>query len=294
MKTPIKILFVGLLSILAPALQAQIYADDYVLQKQYAINGRGTCQAVRIHQDWFLTAAHCVEKCVHASCQIRLFLAMSDSAMATADLSSSDVIVPHQFQEKQTALWDVALLHYRPNSYEFRSEGGPIDEESFLKIVQKDPALKRQWQGAVDPEVPALAVYTGPSLMHLIDNIIVPRWEMGHMTYLNHPEYILYVGKKQALWVTDGFGVSEGNSGGGVWLENGNLVGIVSAKKENDFPNFARAVLPQLGQAGEFFLFTGFSKKTTLPFIQNTLRAYGADVKTTKLKQIREVLPPEE
>lgn len=269
---------------------AEFFSDDFVSQKEFWINNRATCQAVRIHQNWFLTAAHCVEACRHKSCNLRILLAVG-KVSAYAELSSSDVFIPKQYNEGKSAgtvLWDMALLHYKPTSYTFVSaENGPVDMETFSKAMKTDPDLKAQWKGAQKPDVRPLVVYSGQELMHLPENIVVPRWTRGDLTYFSNPKYILYAGQRQALWISDGFGVDHGNSGGAVELADSlGILGVVSARKDNDLPADVRREFPEFGQSGEFFMFTGVSKRTTWPFVRDTMARYGDSVKTQKLHPI--------
>ena len=291
------------LCFLAPIAGAEVFSDDFVSQKQLAILNRtsnqpSTCQVIRIHENWFLTSAHCVKNCETDRCQLRVLLARGKEVSALADISDRDIFISKEYQEGKLAgsvFWDIALLRYRPERYEFKTNDGYlIDRETFEQALRKDSVLRRQWKGAVDPVLPELIVYSGPELMQLDkkDNVIVPRWTDGAMTYYTNPNYVLYAGKRQAMWVTDGFGVTEGNSGGGVWTEqDGGLLGVVSAKQDNQLPTAVKEAYPQLGKTTEFFAFTGFSKKTTWKFVEEVLKQYGDEVKTKKLKKI-ENFPP--
>ena len=289
------------LCLVAPWAGAEVFSDDFVSQKQVAIINRttnqpSTCQLIRIHKNWFLTSAHCVDACLTDRCQLRVLLASGDKVSALADISDRDIFIPTEYEEGKLAksvFWDIALLHYRPESYEFKTNDGLlIDQETFERELRKDSVLRRQWNGAINPVLPGLVVYSGSELMQLDNNIVVPRWTDGAMTYFSNPNYVLYAGKRQALWVTDGFGVSEGNSGGGVWMEqDGGLLGIVSAKQLNLLPSQVRQAYPQLGKTTEFFAFTGFSKKTTWKFIEAVLKQYGDEVQTKKLKKIEDFPP---
>ncbi len=271
-----------------------IFADDFVSQKEFWINNRSTCQAIRIHKNWFLTAAHCVEACRSSACNIKVLLAVGE-VTASANLSASDVFIPQQYMGKDgkaNVLWDVALLHYRPSAVRYQTwEGAVADGDDFAQAMQADPELKTQWRGAVRPAYPALVVYSGQEEKFFNDDIIVPRWTQGELTFRSSPDHILYTGKKTAMWVSDGFGVDHGNSGGGVLLENGDLLGVVSAKRNNDMPANIRQAFPEFAQSSEFFMFTGFSKKTTWPFVKNTLARYGDSVKTVKLKKLEPEQP---
>lgn len=267
------------------------FADDFVSQKEFWINNKTTCQAMRIHKNWFLTAAHCVEACRSSSCNLKMLLAVGE-VTATANLSASDVFIPEQYMDKDgkaNVLWDIALLHYKPSSYVYQTlDGGITDFETFSQAMKEDPELKVQWRGAANPVYPAVVVYSSEEEMFFNDDIVVPRWTQGVLSYRSSPDHILYTGKRTAMWVSDGFGVDKGNSGGGVLLENGNLLGVVSAKRNNDMPARIRQAFPEFAHSSEFFMFTGLSKKTTWPFVEKTLSRYGNRVKTAKLKR----LPP--
>ena len=291
MKKILFTLFICTLPAVFPGLshgaRAEFFSDDFVTQKEFWINDRATCQAVRIHKNWFLTAAHCVEVCQHKSCNLRMMLAVG-KVSAFAELSSSDVFIPNEYTETNEAgsvLWDMALLHYKPTSISYVSaEGGPADQETFARAMRQDPDLKAQWEGAQQPRLRPVVVYSGPGLMHLPENIVVPRWTQGELSYFSNPTYILYAGQRQAMWVSDGFGVEKGNSGGAVQLANSlGIIGVVSARKANDLPADVRREFPAFGANGEFFMFTGFSKKTTWPFVRDTISRYGDSVKVKKL-----------
>ena len=300
MKTRFTFLLLLLLVPLA-ASGATIYADDYVFQKQLIIDNQHTCQAFRIHADWFATAAHCVESCLNGACRVKILLAQGD-INASFELTQRDVFVPKEYRtvDKQTRVtthknWDVALLHYRPAEYQFEfAEGGTATLEEFNSALQQDRNLRKQWKGALNPQIPVLYSYGGEALMTLQNTLVVPRWNWGTMEAFYNPETVLYFGEKQALWGADGFGVDHGNSGGAVVLPDGGVVGIATAKAENNLPSHVRQAFPQFGKAADFFLFNGFAPKTTLKFIEQTLLRYGDRVQTQKLRKVKptiETLP---
>ena len=100
------------------------------------------------------------------------------------------------------------------------------------------------------------------------------------------PKTVLYFGERASLWGADGFGVDHGNSGGAVVLADGGVVGVATAKKDNNLPSDVRQAFPKFGQAEDFFLFTGFAPKTTLKFIQQTLLRFGDRPRTQKLRKV--------
>jgi len=297
MKTSILRLFAGLLAVVViPALvQAEVYTDEYMVQKQYLINGKSTCQAIRIHQNWFVTAAHCVKDCAEQGCQLKMLLAVGENITVSADLNASHVYIPPKYTEelaqekpKSAVLigWDMALLHFTSSTYNFESTDGVVVERAvFDKALKKDKNLRAQWKAAIEPVVRPLVLFSSEHITHLNDNLVVPRWDWGEMTYFSDPNYILYLGKRQAVWVSDGFGVEKGNSGGGVLLDsNGGIMGVVSVKKDNDLPPQVLEQFPEFAQTSDFFMFVGFSQKTTWKFVKETLRQFNDRVKTTKLK----------
>ena len=303
-------------------------AFDYA-QKEYeltfTVRGKTqtvSCQAVRFHKNWFLTAAHCVSPCKNYSCQMRMWLAVG----------------PVQPRRGELPAWDMALIYFnaRQARYEYYDAYGKVKEKDFLltldrgfwekktdealkesarlyeqsrqyaadgqaqiarqlteqaQALEQDadeyraaaeaaPLLKRQWDGAMAPRLAPLLTYSDKDEKFLLSNILVPRWTRGAFEMLSSPRQILYFGDNAAPWLSAGFGVEKGNSGGGVFLPvyNGGkkrasgLVGIVSAKSLNQLPEAARKRYALYGS--EIFLFNGFSENTTLGFIRRVLTEY--------------------
>lgn len=276
---------------------AQVFADDYVFQKQIIINNKQTCQAFRIHENWFATAAHCVDVCADSACQVKILLAQGP-VNASVVAGRRDVFIPKQYRRVDSQgravmrkNWDVALIHYQPEEYLYEyPEGGVATAQEFQEALKESHDLKVQWKGARKPDIPVLYTYGGPGLMNLNldgNNLIVPRWESGQMQSFSNPHMVLYFGDKQSLWGSDGFGVDHGNSGGAVVLANGGVVGIATAKLDSQLPREVREVFPTFGQANSYFLFNGFAPKTTLKFIKDTMRRYGDQPTTKKLERVQ-------
>ncbi len=292
-----KKLFLFLLTYLFAAVTAHaapVFADDYAYQKQLIINGNQTCQAFRVHPNWFATAAHCVDMCVFVGvCNIQILLAQGPVNVSTK-VDKRDIFIPKQYRtvdaHKRVSthkFWDVALIHYQPQEYHYEfAEGGNATAEEFSQAVRQSRSLRVQWQGAVNPQIPTLYSYGGESLMTLPQNLIVPRWNFGQMQHFSNPQTVLYFGEKKSLWGADGFGVDHGNSGGAVVLEDGGVVGIATAKMDNNLPADVRQAFPKFGQAYEFFIFNGFAPQTTLKFIEKTMLKFGDRPRVQKLKRV--------
>ena len=69
-------------------------------------------------------------------------------------------------------------------------------------------------------------------------------------------------------------------------LEDGGIIGIATAKMNNQLPSAVRAAFPKFGQAYEFFVFNGFAPQTTLKFIQKTMSRFGDRPYVKKLKRV--------
>lgn len=271
-----------------------VFADDYAYQKQLIINGNQTCQAFRIHPNWFATAAHCVDMCAFGGgCNIQILLAQGPVS-ASVKVDKRAIFIPKEYRtvdaKKRVTthkFWDVALIHYQPQEYHYEfAEGGAANAEEFSQAVRQSRSLRAQWQGAVNPQIPTLYSYGGDNLMILPQNLIVPRWNFGQMQSFSNPQTVLYFGEKKSLWGADGFGVDHGNSGGAVVLEDGGIVGIATAKMDNNLPADVRQAFPKFGQAYEFFIFNGFAPQTTLKFIQKTMLKFGDRPRVKKLQRV--------
>jgi len=279
----------------APFVSAKPY-NDYTFQKQLIVTygeKAHTCQAVRIHKNWFLTAAHCLVMCQDTACKTRILLAQGDNVSAYASFASSDIIIPEGYREitnkgvQTHTFWDIALLRYRKNITYEDAHGSIISRDDFQQALDTDKALKIQWKGATSPKIPTLYVYQGENEREISTNLTVPLWDNGEMTLLSEPEQVLYFGQNHSLWGSAGFGVDEGNSGGGVYLSKDALLGIATAKRVNDLPEDVRRDYPAFQNNSEFFIFNGFSRKTTFAFIENTL-SLGEKVRTKELEDILE------
>ena len=290
MKKFIFILLIGMCSLLSYA-KDPVYADDYLFQKQLLVGAKDTCQAVLIAKNWFLTAAHCVTPCMGKKCRLQVVLAAGEISALT-EISTADIVIPQEYQttDKEGHLithtyWDVALMRYHPKEVFFQNQNGEeVSAEQFKQALAEDEDLNAQWKDTLKPKYPTLYSFSREKETPFQMNLWVPRWTQGEMSLLSEPEQILYLGQKQSLWASAGFGVTSGNSGGGVFLANGGLLGIATAKRVNDLPKEVKRDYPHFAAAEDFFLFNGFSKKTTLEFIKKTLQNFGAQVKIKELR----------
>ncbi|MBR4592089.1 MAG: hypothetical protein IKO35_02665, partial [Elusimicrobiaceae bacterium] len=118
----------------------------------------------------------------------------------------------------------------------------------------------------------------------LLPSIVVPRMTQGKLSYLISPSTDVYFVRELQHFISPGFGVRRGNSGGGVFTARGDLVGLVSSLLYSpdgsaSFQNEEGKTLLTLQNADDYFLFTGFNG-STLNFIRNHvsgLRTIGAE-----------------
>ena len=286
---------------------ATVYADDYLYQKQIYINDQYSCQAVRIHQNWLLTSAHCVKQYFNKpSCSIRVMVAEGRNASASVLKESCDEVYIHteQTEDQKTQLvWDLALIRFTmPQSedeYEFHDkDGNMIPKDEFKKELAMDSSLRIPWKGRFPRVFPSLYMYKNQHGKFLRNKLLVPRWTNGVFTYLDSTGRVAYLGGKENLWVTPGFGVEKGNSGGAVLAMRKHkqpvLIGIVTAKEDNrdTFSEENKQWVPDLAKAKELFIFTGFGQDTTAKFILNTLARFGDYLQTSKISNVQDAQNP--
>lgn len=281
------------------AADEQVNDNAFLVQKEIAIWSTSaartpvyTCQAIRIHPKWLLTAAHCVYsacKAGAASCNVRVTLAQAELlAQATVrhDSTTQNVFVYDGFfpgQNKISSV-DVALIRLDSSaSYNYFVAGqdswNEITKEKFDKLLRESPETKMQLN-AVGGRL--VSVATAPNSRSL-QRIAVPRVGQGDITWLESPSSDVYFLNGLQHFISPGFGVRKGNSGGGVFTFNGDLVGIVSSlvyaqDGSASFQGEDGGAVVTLKNARNYFLFTGFNG-TSLNFIRNhvpNVRTVGA------------------
>ena len=242
-----------------------------------------SCQAVRLSEQWFLTAAHCVYSACRGTqaCDVDITLAEAElKAVARVSHSVTDKRVFiyggfHPGQNRVSGL-DVALIKMDRTATEFafakpNSDGGwtRIGEAEFNSRLRRSPETKLQMQ-AMNPLFISSA--SAPT-SELNPRLAVPKVENGVVGYLTGPKDNTYYVKQLEHFVSPDFGVRQGNSGGGVFTVNGELVGIVSARIYNQdgsssFYDEKGQLALTLDNASNYFLFAGFNGKT-LNFINH-------------------------
>lgn len=278
--------------------------EAFLVQKEIAVwrtdktyNSRASvysCQAVRIHKNWFLTAAHCVYSACSGSqpCTVQITLAeaeMRQTARVYHSTSSQRVFIYPGFFPGQNRISsvDVALIRFDKDAADFsyarRENDGwkNISQEKFYARLADCPETQDQLNAA------GVRLISSANLGNALfrPGIVVPKTVNGEVFYLQAPSNDIYFVEKLQHFISPGFGVRRGNSGGGVFTPQGDLAGLVSSLmySKNGSASFydseGKAVLT-LQDARDYFLFTGFNG-STLNFIRNrvpSLRVIGADM----------------
>ncbi len=250
------------------------------------------CQAVRIHPKWFLTAAHCVYSACRDNypCTVQITLA-EDKLRQTVRINHSQtdkkVFIYEGFFPGQNRISsvDVALVKLDPQTAEYRYEirqdnqWQPITQTQFNKLLPENPEVKAQL-GAFDARL--IGAVDLPN-SRFLPRIVIPRVTEGVISYVPSSNGVFFV-KDLRHFVSPVLNVRRGNSGGGVFTDRGDLVGVVSAMwygadGNASFQNEDGKTVVTLQNANEHFLFTGFNG-STLNFIRTHVpgvRTIGAE-----------------
>ena len=298
-------LLVGLhASVLAQETE-KVRENAFLVQKEIAVwrtdkAGFGktqvySCQAVRLAPGWFLTAAHCVYNACRDSlpCTVQINLAEDGELRQTVRINHSttakNVFIYEGFFPGQNRISsvDVALIKLDDSArYFYQAWNEKTQSWESISQAQFDKA------GKYSPEINAQLNSMGPLLVgaanlptaKFLPTPVVPRLDEGTLTYLVAPSSEVFFVKELQHFISPGFGVQRGNSGGGVFTAHGELVGLVSSllygqDGSASFRDDEGKTVLTLKNARDYFLFTGFNG-STLNFIRNhvpDLRVVGAE-----------------
>jgi len=293
---------------LIPFLRAQeadaprVNENALLVQKEIAVWRTGetyntlasvySCQAVQIHPNWFLTAAHCVYRACGGSeaCTVQVTLAegeLREQVRIYHSPSSQRVFIYDGFFPGQNRISsvDVALIRFEREAAEYafaaydKGEWTDISQERFNKLLKDSPETKAQLNAR---SVRLVSAANLPNAWFKL-GIVVPKMTGGVLSYLESPSKDIYFVEKLQHFISPGFGVRRGNSGGGVFTPQGDLAGLVSSLmySKNGSASFydseGKTVLT-LRHANDYFFFTGFNG-ATMNFIRNkvpSVRTIGA------------------
>ena len=282
---------------------AKVREDAFLIQKEIAVwrtdkteNSRVpvySCQALRIDTNWFLTAAHCVYASCKGSLPCTVQITMAEGELNQSVRIYHSTASPHVFiyegffpGQNRISSVDVALIHLDPQTAEYayrafdKGAWHNINQKQFNKLLPNSPETKAQLN-AVGRRLVGVA---NLSNARFLPQLAVPRITDGDVSYLLSPSRDVFFVQQLQHFISPGFGVRQGNSGGGVFTTQGDLVGLVSSlvyapDGSASFQNDEGKTLYTLQNASELFFFTGFNG-STLNFIHNripSLPTIGAD-----------------
>lgn len=211
------------------------FSNTYEINfNRHGENNINKCQAVRLQEYWFLTAAHCVENACRDNCsfQARLIVGPNYEAdMTITHTPKSPKIYKHSKAkiDKMSSSYDLALLHFKPSEtkvvYKDMSVRIPLTETQFLRRIPNDSLYYKAVKGT---NIPSLLVMDSDSGKILDREIsVISIWD-GKKNVMNNNQPVIYSPANKLLF-TNNFGIQKGISGSGVMTNTGELVGIVSA-----------------------------------------------------------------
>ena len=223
--------------------------EDFYHTFEYFISADGhkgsKCQATRISNRWFVTAAHCVKELCAKKCTLRMDLLdtpVSVLAKVTHTTKNPAVFVHPQYLSDLEVGKDVALLRldvkrapktYYQRATEFGKPNRAISVERFNAWLAKNRRAKSQYWHALSPQLPPVAVFDNGNYV-LDRKISVISIFDGVRDIKPDPHAVYYVKALGYAYTTD-FGIRKGMSGSGVMTNTGELIGIISATIGADF-----------------------------------------------------------
>lgn len=259
------------------------------------------CQAIKIHPKWFLTAAHCVDKCADASsCDIDIVLYEDNTHRILYRMGSTQknkkVFYFPDFKI-MTDTPDIALFKFNPASQNIQivsKAHNAFIPYSLFKATRKD--AQKAMQKAIarknfNQDIPL--AYFDDSYMRfnrILSFIFIQNGIKKVLTasdYEEDPDSLqnpVYFLKQTRILIVSHFGSVPGTSGAGIMTNSGELAGI------NSFHGEAELYREKIKKT-----FSGFAtiNSKSLPFIKNIM---GTDfdnitVKNALESKMAEVIP---
>ncbi|MBO7605352.1 MAG: trypsin-like serine protease, partial [Elusimicrobiaceae bacterium] len=202
----------------------------------------GKCQATRITNKWFVTAAHCVKDACKNGCEIQLdLLEYSPSALArfTHTPKKPLIFIHPDYSAYVFAKNDFALLRLDINRASITYYLRPTKKQNFRQIIsaqqfnqflEQNRRAKAALAHALHPKMPPLLYFDEGNFL-LDRKISVIAIFDGVREVKQDPNPVYYL-KGIGFAHTKNFGVRKGMSGSGVMSNTGELIGMVAGNFE--------------------------------------------------------------
>lgn len=166
-----------------------LFGYEVFVHKTNEKNG-SMCQAVRIKDGWFMTAAHCVlPSCLYSSCQAEI----------PPGIETTKIYWPKEAESNRSS-YDIALINFEGNKL-------PAFREPKVLIITNTN-------------------FNEPKMLNKRLNI---PYSLGQSVGQISSRGSVFYGPKHKIIYTGEFGLFHGLSGAGVMTDNGELISIVSA-----------------------------------------------------------------
>jgi len=192
------------------------------------------CQAVRIHKNWYVTAAHCITPICDKACNIEVRVVVGPNYEMNI-VASHTPSTPHVYKNHilkgpvKSPAYDIALLRVPAKDGAFRYKNPAaktyIPERVFLNSIPDYNIYYKAENGTNLPEILSVSSARSRALKRNVS--VVSIWD-GKRNVLAAKSPLLYSPSKK-FWYAENFGIVKGISGSGVMANTGELVGIVSA-----------------------------------------------------------------
>lgn len=214
---------------------ASDFSNTYEINfNRHGENKINKCQAVRLKEYWFLTAAHCVENACRDNCsfQARLIVGPNYEAdITTTHTPDHPKIFKHSKAniKNLSSSYDLALLYFKPSEsklvYKDMIARIALSESQFLRRVPNDALYYKAVKGTNIPSILVMDSKEGKVLDRKLSVISI--WD-GKRDVLNNKKPVIFSPNTEIIF-TENFGIRQGISGSGVMTNTGELAAVVSA-----------------------------------------------------------------
>ena len=220
-----------------PDTEIKYPAEDFVNQSMIVTQDdrdARKCQAVRILPKWYLTAAHCVDLC-KSECTVIVHLLQGDlqaQAFVRHNTLSNPQVYSYYPKDGNVVRADIALIHFDPQKDDYffydAKNKAQLTDEQFRDLLNRSQYREEQTQWEMLQRArPVLYSVGDKENRKLLGEVMVPRLRADGIFPIGG-ENFYYFGELRH-YIGPNFGVVQGQSGSGVVLRGGAIVGVVSS-----------------------------------------------------------------